>query len=60
MWGSTNRRVSVQASTGIKQGPNSKKVGGVSQVVEYLPSKSKGLNSTPTILLELLSLLAIL
>jgi hypothetical protein len=59
MWGSTNRRIVFQASTGIKQDPSSKKKKnnqhkkgwrGVTQVVEYLPSKWEVLSSIYSII----------
>jgi hypothetical protein len=46
-WGSTNKRILVQASLGVKQDlisktVNSKRAGGAAQVVEYLPWKCEG------------------
>jgi hypothetical protein len=51
MQGSTNRRIKVQACLGKKQAlipktTNAKRTGGVAQVVGYLHSKCKALNST--------------
>jgi hypothetical protein len=51
--GSINRGITVQASPGIKQDTiskitDTKKAGGVAQVVDYLLSKIKVLNSTPS------------
>jgi hypothetical protein len=50
MWGSTNRRITVQAGPGIKQDPiskitNTKRAGVVTQVGECLPSNHKALSS---------------
>jgi hypothetical protein len=49
--GSTNRRIEIQDSPGIKQDNiskiNEKSTSGVAQVVEYLPSKGEALSSTP-------------
>jgi hypothetical protein len=50
--GSTNRRTVVQAGLGIKWDPiskitNTKRAGGVAQVVEHLPSKFEALSSNP-------------
>jgi hypothetical protein len=49
MMENTNRRITVQAGLGIKQDAvsktnNTKRAGGVTQVVEYLPSNHKGSN----------------
>jgi hypothetical protein len=54
MWGSTNRRIMVQASLGIKTDLISKmtdtqRVGCMAQVVEHLPSKHEAL-SLPLVL----------
>jgi hypothetical protein len=49
MLGSTDKRITVQASPGINQDPISK-ITNVeeAQVVEYLPRQHEALNSTPT------------
>jgi hypothetical protein len=52
MPGSTDKRITIQASLGIKRDPifkitNAKRAAEVVQVVEHLPSKCKTLSSTP-------------
>jgi hypothetical protein len=52
MRGSTNRRIKIQTSPGIKQDPiskitSAKRAGGMAQVVEHLSSKHKAQTPLP-------------
>jgi hypothetical protein len=52
MLGSTDRKITIQDGSGIKQNPiskitNTKRAGRVGQMIECLPSKQKVLYSTP-------------